>query len=123
VTITLTPREKGKVEGEVVALERWDCSVSSINQFENPDLYFQKKEGVFVYGVKYPGNATAGGLQRMDILLKINDTTVTTLADVRAAHAETVKTYTDKPRVILTVLRNGLMRQVVLDISRDFNRQ
>jgi type II secretory pathway component PulC len=59
----------------------------------------------------------------MDILLKINDTTVTSLADVRAAHAETLKTYSDKPRVMLSVLRNGLMRQVVLDISRDFNKE
>ena len=123
LTVQLTPREKGKVEEEAVALERWDCSVSPINQFENPDLYFQKKEGVFVYGLKSPGNAMMGGLQRMDILLKINDTTVTSLADVRAAHAATLKTYSDKPRVMLTVLRNGLMRQVVLDISRDFNKE
>jgi serine protease Do len=123
LTIQLTPRDKGKVEGEEVALARWDCSVSSINQFNDPDLYFQKKEGVFVFGMKSPGNAGNSGLQRQDILLKVNGKDVTTLEAVKAAHAETLKNYGDNPRVMLTVLRNGLMRQVVLDISRDYSKE
>jgi serine protease Do len=123
MTITFTPREKGQVEGDSVALARWDCSVSSINQFDNPDLYFQKKQGVFIFGIKYPGNAQNSGLQRQDILLKINGKSVNTLEEVKNAHAETVKTAGDNPRVMLTVQRNGLMRQVVLDISRDYSKQ
>jgi len=123
MTITFTPREKGQVEGVSVALARWDCSVSSINQFDNPDLYFQKKEGVFIFGIKYPGNAQNSGLQKQDILLKVNGKTVNTLDEVKAAHAETVKSAGDIPQVMLTVLRNGLMRQVVLDISRDYGKQ
>jgi hypothetical protein len=31
-------------------------------QFDAPDLYFQRNEGVFVFGVKYPGNAADCGL-------------------------------------------------------------
>ncbi len=123
MTIKFTPREKGQVEGDSVALARWDCTVSAINQFNDPDLYFQKKEGVFVFGIKYPGNAANSGLQRQDILLKINGTTVNTLDEVKAAHAQTLKTFADNPRVMLTVQRNGLMRQVVLDISRDYSKE
>ncbi len=123
LTVKLMPREKGKVEGEEVALARWDCTVSTINQFNDPDLYFQKKQGVYVFGIKGPGNAMNSGLQRQDILLKVNGKDVTTLEEVKAAHAETLKTYADKPRVVLTVMRNGLMRQVVVDISRDYSKE
>jgi serine protease Do len=123
VTLSLTPREKGKVEGEALALSRWDCTAKVINQFDNPDLYFHKKQGVFVYGLKYPGNAQASGLQSEDILLKVEDTPVTTLEDLKAAHEKTLKSVRDKPRVMLTVLRNGLMRQVVMDISRDRSKE
>jgi serine protease Do len=122
MTIPLTPREKGKVEGEELACSRWDVTVKTINQFDNPDLYFQRKTGVFVYGIKYPGNAASAGLASQDILLKVNDTPVTTLADVEAAHKATLKTVDDKPRVMLTVLRNGLLRMIPMDISRDYSK-
>jgi len=123
VSASFTPRDKGRVEGEEVALARWDMSVKTINQFDNPELYFQKKEGVFIYGFKAPGNAASAGLQRQDILLKVNDKTVNTLEELKAAHAETVKNVADKPRIVLTILRNGLMRQEVLDISRDYGKE
>ena len=71
-TVELTPRAKGRVEGEELACRRWDFSVKAINQFDNPDLYFQRHEGVFIYGVKFPGNAASAGLTREDILLKID---------------------------------------------------
>jgi serine protease Do len=123
MTMNLTPREKGQVEGDELALERWDCTVKTINQFDNPDLYFQKKQGVFIFGTKYPGNAATAGLQRQDVLLKVDDQAVTTLDDLRAVHAKTIKSMADRPRIVLTVLRNGLMRQVVLDISRDYSKE
>jgi S1-C subfamily serine protease len=123
LTISFMPREKGKVEGDQVALTRWDLTVCTINQFDNPDLYFQKKEGVFIYGIKSRGNAAGSGLQSQDILMKINGKDVKTLEEVKAMQAETVKKAEDNPRVIMTVLRNGLMRQVVLDIARDYSKE
>jgi serine protease Do len=123
VTLSLTPREKGVVEGEALALSRWDCTAKVINQFDNPDLYFHRKQGVFVFGLKYPGNAQSAGLQSEDILLKVDDTAVSTLEELRKVHAASVEKVRDKPRIMLTVLRNGLMRQVVLDISRDHSRE
>jgi serine protease Do len=122
LTLSLTPREKGVVEGNELALARWDISVKSINQFDNPDLYFHRKEGVFVFGIRYPGNAANSGLQRQDILLKVDDRNIASLEDLRAAHAATLKSIDDKPRIVLTLLRNGSMRQVVVDISRDFSK-
>lgn len=123
VTVDLTPREKGKVEGEELELPRWDMTIKTINQFDNKDLYFYRKKGVFVYGVKYPGNGATAGLTSRDIILKIEKNEVTTLEDVKKIHTEAMKNIKTKHRILFTILRNGLMRQVVLDFSRDYEKE
>ena len=123
LTLTLVPREKGEVEGEELALERWDFTVKTINQFDNPDLYFFKKSGVFVFGVKWPGNAGSAGLSRGDILLKIDNDTVETIEDVKALHERLVADVEGKHRAVLSVMRRGLVRQVVLDYRRDYSKE
>lgn len=119
----VTPREKGQVEGEQLDCPRWDFTAKAINQFDNPDLHFQRKEGVFIYGVKFPGNAAAAGLSQQDILLKINGREVKNLSDVKTIHAETLKNLDSKHRAVIALLRNGEMRQLVLDFSRDFEKR
>lgn len=119
----LTPREKGDVEGEEIECPRWDLSVKAINQFDNPDLHYYHKEGVFVYGVKYPGNASDAGLREKDIILKIGDTRVKTLDDVQAVHKEAVANVENKHRILFTIERNGLMKQIVLNFQRDYEKQ
>lgn len=121
--VDLTPRKKGKVEGEELDCPRWDFTVKAINQFDNPRLYFHRKEGVFVFGIKYPGNASYSGLEREDILLEIDAKPVKTLEDVKAAHKAAIENVEKKHRIVLTVLRDGLMRQVVLDFSRDYEKE
>ena len=123
IAVNVTPREKGKVQGEELELPRWDLTVKTINQFENEDLHFYRKQGVFVYGVKYPGNAGKAGLAMQDIILKIGGKDVKTLADVKKIHAAAVKNVQKEHRILLTLLRNGLMRQVILDFSRDYEKE
>ncbi len=118
----LTPRTKGRVEGEELDCPRWDLTVKTINQFDNPDLYFQRKKGVFVYGIKGRGNARASGLGEQDIILKIDDKEVVTLEDVKGMHAAALKNIKEKHRIVFTILRNGLLRQVVLDFARDYDK-
>ncbi|MHC4871078.1 MAG: trypsin-like peptidase domain-containing protein [Planctomycetota bacterium] len=117
-----TPREKGKVKGDELDCPRWDFTVKTINQFENPALYFYRKEGVFVYGIKVPGNAAQSGLVRKDIILKINGKEITSLKDVEEVHKEAMGNIEKKHRLLLFALRDGLQRQVVLDYSRDFEK-
>ncbi|MCD4699623.1 MAG: trypsin-like peptidase domain-containing protein [Phycisphaerae bacterium] len=123
ITVPLTPRTKGKVEGEELDCPRWDLTVKAINQFDNPDLYFHRKKGVFVYGVKYPGNASNAGLQTEDIVLKIDGEEVVTLEDVGKIHKAALEEIKKKHRIVFTLLRNGLMCQVVLDFARDFEKE
>jgi serine protease Do len=120
---SLTPREKGKVEGAELDCPRWDFTVKQINQFDNPDLFFHRQEGVFIYGVKDPGNADNAGLRAKDIILRLGGREVVTLDDVKRVHAEALKNLRQQHRVMVTVLRNGLMREVVLDFSRDYEKE
>lgn len=123
IDLTLVPRDKGAVKGDELACPRWDFTVKAINQFEHPELYFHRKEGVFVFGVRNPGNAAAAGLASGDILLKVGPTPVRTLDEVKAAHEAALKRVEQEPKVVLSILRNGLLRQVVLDFSRDYERE
>ena len=123
VSVDVTPREKGKVEGEELDCPRWDFTVKTINQFDNPDLFYYREKGVFIYGVRYPGNASVSGLQQKDILVKIDDKEVATLDDVKAAHKAALDALATRHRAVLTVLRNGLTRQIVLDYQRDYQRE
>lgn len=122
LNLEIVPREKGKVEGEQLDFPRWDFSVKAINQFDNPDLYFHRKEGVFVYGIKYPGNAATSGIASQDIVTAIDGKPITSLDDVRRIHEEALANLDKRHRLLFSLLRNGQFRQIVLDYSRDHSR-
>jgi serine protease Do len=122
LSLEVQPRAKGKVEGEERDLPRWDMTVKAINQFDNPDLYFHRKEGVFVFGLKYPGNAGNANFRPKDIITQIEGKDVKTLDDIKAIHKEAIDNVATKNRYVFTVLRGGLNKQVVLDFSRDFSK-
>lgn len=123
LTVEITPRQKGQVQGQELALPRWDLTIKEINQFDNPDLHFHRKEGVFVFGVKWPGNAGNAGIREKDIITKIDGRDVTTLDDVKAIHTEAIANVDAKYKMVFTVLRGGLPRHIVLDYSRDFEKR
>jgi S1-C subfamily serine protease len=59
----------------------------------------------------------------MDIVVKIDGKEVTSIEAVRALHKDTVADVKSKHRIVFTVLRSGLLRQVVLDFSRDYSKE
>lgn len=118
--LTLTPRLKGKTRGDQFDFPRWDFTAAAINQFDNPGLFFYRKKGVFVRGVKVPGNASSSGLQENDIILKVGSAEVETLDQLKTEHAKAIEKVETEHRILFTVMRNGMIRQVVVDFSRDF---
>jgi serine protease Do len=120
LTLEVVPRTKGAVEGEEFDCPRWNMTVKAINQFDNPDLYFLREQGVFIFGLKYPGNAEVSGLQRNDIITTIDGREITTLDDVRTVYDEVTGSPARKTRIVLEVLRGGLSRQIVLDFAREY---
>lgn len=123
MTLNLVPKQKGRVEGKELDCPRFDLTVKTINQFDNAQLYFYRKKGVFVFGTKFPGNAAKSGISRNDILLKIGKEPVNSLDDVKRIHKKLIDNVDSKHKVLITVLRNGLMRQVILDYQRDYERR
>ncbi len=119
----ITPREKGKTQGDQLECPRWDFSVKTINQFDNPDLFYQRKSGIFVTGVKHPGNAATSGLQEKDILVQIDGKDVATLNEVKTLQEKLVADVENNHRTLIVVLRNGLTRQIVLDFARDYSKK
>jgi serine protease Do len=123
VAVEVTPREKGRVEGEELECPRWDFTVKAINRFDNPDLYFHRPEGVFIYGVKFPGNAAQSGLVQQDILMQVDGVEVKSLTDVKQIHTKAIENLSSRHRIRVTLLRNGELRQVVLDFSRQYDKE
>lgn len=123
IDIDVTPIAKGNTEGDELDCPRWDMTLKLINRFDNPDLYFHSKEGVFVNSIKSPGNAAKSGLQKNDIVVKIGNENVLDINDIERIHKRSLEEIDDNPRLVLSVLRNGIYRQVVLDISRDYEKE
>ena len=122
IEVDITPAPRGADIGDEFECALWDLTVKEINRFESPDLYYYKTTGVYVFGVKHPGNAALAGLLRDDIILRVGREDVTTLSEVEAAYKRAIADDSDK-RISLMIMRSGSVRQLVLDFARDFDRE
>jgi serine protease Do len=121
--IEIIPREKGDVEGEELDCPRWNMTLKEINQFDNEDLYVYQEEGVFIFGIQRPGNAQESGLRESDIIIEIGGEPVTTLEDVQAIYDAAMDNIENERRIVVKVSRSGNIRRIVLDFSRDHERE
>jgi serine protease Do len=122
VSLQLTPASKGKFEGQDYELRQWNMTVKEITKFSNPQLYFLHPEGgVYIQGVRYPGNARDAGLSHNDIILKIGQADIKTLEDVRKAYEELVKDK-DRPekKVLITIKRGAFREWKTLNWQKDY---
>lgn len=121
--VSLLPEEKGSVTGDEFFCPGWDLTAKTINRFDSPSLYHQKNQGVFVSGVKPFGNAMNAFLQVNDIILKVDDAEVKTLDQLKEVHKKSMEKKSGRPRLLMTVMRNRQVRQIVLDISKNKERE
>lgn len=121
--INLTPLLKGKVEGDDFDCDLWDMTVKEINQFKNPDLYFYRKQGVYIQGIKYPGNAADAGLYTNDIVLSIDNKPINTLDDIKRVYKETIEDQKREKKVLFEILRSGYKRLIVLDYRKNYDEE
>lgn len=122
LTVNVTPRVKGQVEGQELDCPRWDMSFKEINQFDNPELHFYRSRGVFVFGVKHPGNAAKSRLRERDIVVEVDGEQVHTLEDIKRIWRRSLDGIDQRARVSVKYLRGGLAQQAILDFSRDYER-
>ena len=122
LSLTISPRLKGKVEGQERDFPKWDFSAKAINAFETPELHLRKPKGVYVFGLVRPGNAEAADLREKDILVSVNGKPVESLDELAALHKLALAD-ADARKAVFTVIRNGRLRELVLDFSRDYQRE
>lgn len=125
MAVTISPALRGKFEGEDLDLKRWNMTVKEISQYKNPTLHFYQPDGgVYIQGVRYEGNASDAGLNRNDIILKIGETEVKTLQDVKAAYDKLINDpkRADK-KVLITIKRQNRLNWKTLDWAKDYLKE
>ncbi|HBF34442.1 TPA: hypothetical protein DDW35_07745 [Candidatus Sumerlaeota bacterium] len=122
-TLTLMPIRKGKVEGDDFDCRRWNMTVKEINKHQDPMLYFFAKEGVFVQGVRFPGNAAAAGVISGDIVKAVDGHAVKTLKEIQTIYDHAMADDKREKKVLLELERNRQKRWVALDYAKDYEKE
>ena len=124
VAITVAPTEKGKVEGEEKAFERWGFTAKEINRFDVPDLaFFAPEGGVFISAILWDGNADNCGFSRRDIIQSIDGREVKTVEELSALYDEALKNIETKSKMTVDILRRGRKTQLVLNYLEDTEKE
>jgi len=92
----VTERLESRV-GEEWVLEKWGLSVRKVSRTFARENQLDDTTGVFVIGVQPGYPADVAGLSRGDIITKINQQPLTSLAKIKAVHAA----YEKKPEPVL----------------------
>lgn len=122
-TLEMTLREKGQVEGQDLDLQRWNMTVKAINEHFDPVLHYYASKGVYVQATRYPGNAQDAGIRQGDIIQEIDRREVTTLEEVRGVYDAVMADTQRRKRVLFKVLRLGVPQLLVLDYTRDYDKE
>lgn len=114
---TFAPMEKGRVEGDDFDCRRWNMTVKAINEFATPTLHFFQPRGIYIQGVKHPGNATSAGLKPGDIILEMDGVPVEGMGKFQEMYRTIIGDAARDKKVIFTVMRAGLKNYHVLDYA------
>ena len=124
IDVSVAPTEKGRVEGEEFACERWGLTAKEINRFYNPDLvFFAPDGGVYVSGLAWDGNAENCGFREKDIIVAIGGKDVKSVAEVKAEYEKSLAGLPDRTRIPIVVMRNGRRTTLVLDYTEDTEKE
>jgi serine protease Do len=122
IVANMTPALKGKVEGDDFDCRRWNMTVKEINKHKEPGLFFYQKEGVYVLGVRSPGNAVTSGVGQGDILVSVDGRPVNTLEDIRAIYESVMADEGREKKLLMEMKRKREAKWVVLDYTKDYDK-
>ncbi len=119
IPVTLIPAEKPAQTREGVELKDWNCTVQDISQFRTPGLAYYKPHGVYILGVKRPGNARSSGLRGGDVILSVDNQPVASLSGLQETYSILSRLDRGKRTTFIEILRQGYRHSIVLDFNRD----
>ncbi len=118
LTLTITPKLKGKIEGEDFDCKEWQMTIKEINRYATPQMHHFHKGGVYVQGVKPRGNARSSSMASMDVIQEIDGEQIKSIDDAKRVYAELDKRPKDKRQVLVKVFRSGISQWLVLDYRK-----
>jgi S1-C subfamily serine protease len=123
--LALTPVTRGKFEGEDLDLRQWNMTIKEISKFADPVLHFlHPAGGVFIQGIRSPGNAADADLRRQDIILEIDRRPTRTLRDVKTVYDRLVEDeQRAEKKVLIKIKRGGFVDWKTLDWHKDYLKE
>ena len=118
--LEMVPTRKQSVDQEGLELEMWNCSAQEISKFRTPGLAYFVPRGVYILGVRRPGNAHASGLRPGDIISVIDNEPVPTLESLHEVYRQLSRLERGRRTVLFEVLRQGYRHYLVLDFNADY---
>jgi serine protease Do len=120
--LVLTPILKQTLSSEGLELEMWNCSVQEISKFRTPGLAYFVPRGVYVLGVRDPGNARASGLRAGDVILSVDGESVPTVEALQEVYRRLSRLDRGKRTALLRIQRGAYLEFIVLDFNRDYKQ-
>lgn len=116
--------EKGRVEGEEKAFERWGFTAKEINRFDVPELaFFAPEGGVFLSAVAWDGNADNCGFLERDIVTEVDGIKVRTVKEMSELYGKALSGLPSKSKMSFSLLRKGRPVQLVLNYLTDTEKE
>jgi len=109
----IVPRLLGDLQGTDFDFEKWGFTAKAITKQMAIDDRLSDTLGVYVTQAAAPGPAYSGGLQRGDVITKVNDQSMDDLEQLKALY-EKMKT---EEKLLLSINRNNNLRYVLIKID------
>ena len=121
--VNVTPEPSDLGDDDAFDAPRWHATFQAISRERVPDLAFHRRKGVYVLGVRYPGNAADAGVVEGDIVVAVDRKPLEDLDALRKAYDETVGDGRAKKVALLEVLRDGRRLYLALSFERSPEKQ
>ncbi len=111
----VTTRELGELQGEIFECKNWGLTVKAITKQMQIEAKLFDSLGVLIEGVKRTGNNVDGGLNRGDVILKVNNELIANLPEFISIYDKLTGQSDEK--ILFTIDRSGATRFVVINAS------
>ncbi len=119
-TVRVVPVAKGEFEGKDFDAKRWDMTIKGISRYATPQLYFFHNKGVYIQGVRWPGNAQNAGLRTADIIVSIDGTEIGSVEQFEKVYKKILAQKKREKKLLFTIKRGPDTKPIVLDYRKNY---